>query len=59
MKYVGLFRSADHDRRPGGLWEILSVVSHAWGNAEHQRKSLLEQVRENLPIVCYLHNVYM
>lgn len=40
-------RSADHDCGPGGLWEILTVISHAGRDAVSQWESLLEQVRES------------
>lgn len=40
-----LFRSADYDRGPGGLWEILPAAGHARRDADHRGESLLEQVR--------------
>ncbi len=45
LHLVSLFRSADHDCGPGGLWEILPVIGHAGGDADNQWESLLEQVR--------------
>lgn len=40
-------RSADNDRGPGGLWEILPAAGHAGRDADHRGKSLLEQVRRH------------
>lgn len=42
-----VFRSADNDRGPGGLWEILPAAGHAGRDADHRGKSLLEQVRRH------------
>lgn len=47
VNLFNLFRSADDDRGPGGLWEILPAAGHAWRDAGHQGKSLLEQVRHH------------
>lgn len=45
LHLVSLFRSADHDCGPGGLWEIIPLIGHAGGDADDQWESLLEQVR--------------
>ena len=37
-------RSADHDRRPGGLWEIVSASGRAGRDAEGFRHGDVEQV---------------
>lgn len=47
LSWIGLCRSADHDCGPGGLWEILTAISHAGRDAVSQWESLLEQVSES------------
>lgn len=37
-------RPADHDRRTGGLWQVLAPPCHPGGDAEDLRGRLLEQV---------------
>lgn len=38
------FRTADHDRGTGGLWQVLTPPSRTGGDAEDLGSRLLEQV---------------
>lgn len=41
-------RAADDDRRPGGMWEILSLTGGTGRNAEDLWKHNMEQVKTTL-----------